>query len=161
MRCKHTQHKEDAQETTAGRRIIIDNVTTNNEGRSEGHAPDREHHLSGRNPAAVQTANLSSPRRESNVCKWSGGRPSLPCRMGWKMACCLSSQAPLACPLFLSPSDPGASLKGDIVISLWGSIEGEGCPICLLALISWKRGGTAMTEKELAEQSSYPGPSRG
>lgn len=81
-----------------------------------------EYHFSGRNPAAVQTANLSSPARESSICKWSGGRPSLPFRMGWKMACCLSSQVPLACPLFLSPSDPGGSLKGDMVVSLWGRV---------------------------------------
>lgn len=120
-----------------------------------------QYHWSGRNLAAVQTENLSSPRRESNICKWSGGRPSLPFRMAWKMACRLSSQVPLACPLSLSPSDPAGSLKGDIVVSLWGSIEGEGCPICLLTLIAWKRGGTTMTEKELAEQLSYPGPSRG
>lgn len=79
------------------------------------------------------------------MCQQPGGHPSPP--LTWLEDSLLSLQASATSQPSL---DPGGGLREEIIVSLRGR-EGQGRLICLSTLISWKRGGAAMTEQKLGE----------
>lgn len=72
---------------------------------TEGHAPDRAHHLSGRNGAGADGRGPLSPGKEANRCSCLAGVQTLPLEPAgiWPVASPAKCRQPALPPLSLGP----------------------------------------------------------